>query len=80
MVKLKSSLRKCCCRHHDLVDRYGISMPQMTTNMFHLYTLPGSFLIHDVSPICSLLDNMTETTSGAGTAYPSGSPDVTPGI
>jgi hypothetical protein len=23
-------------RHHDLVDRYGISMSQMTTDMFHL--------------------------------------------
>jgi hypothetical protein len=25
-VKLKSSLRKFCGRHHDLVDRYGISV------------------------------------------------------
>ena len=23
-------------RHHDLVDRYGISVSQMTTDMFHL--------------------------------------------
>jgi hypothetical protein len=34
LVKLKSSLRKFYGRHHDLVDRYGIS--QMTTDMFHL--------------------------------------------
>jgi hypothetical protein len=35
-VKLKSSLRKFSDRHHDLVDRYGISVSQMTTYMFHL--------------------------------------------
>ena len=31
LVKLKSSLRKLDGRHHDLVDRYGISVSQMTT-------------------------------------------------
>jgi len=36
MVKLKSLLRKFYGRHHDLVDRYGIFMSQMTTDMFHL--------------------------------------------
>ena len=36
MVKLKSSLRKFYGRHHDLIDRYGISVSQMTTDMFHL--------------------------------------------
>jgi hypothetical protein len=36
LVKLKSSLRKCYGRHHDLIDRYGISVSQMTTDMFHL--------------------------------------------
>jgi hypothetical protein len=36
LVKLKSSLRKYYGRHHDLVDRYGISVSQMTTDMFHL--------------------------------------------
>ena len=35
-VKLKSSLRKFYGRHHELVDRYGISVSQMTTDMFHL--------------------------------------------
>ena len=35
VVKLKSSLRKLYGRHHDLVDRYGISMSEMTTDMFH---------------------------------------------
>jgi hypothetical protein len=36
LVKLKSSLRKIDGRHHDLLDRYGISVLQMTTDMFHL--------------------------------------------
>jgi hypothetical protein len=36
LVMLKSSLRKCYGCHHDLVDRYGISVSQMTTDMFHL--------------------------------------------
>ena len=36
LIKLKSSLRKFYGRHHDLVDRYGISVSQMTTDMFHL--------------------------------------------
>jgi hypothetical protein len=36
LVKLKSSLRKFYGRHHDFADRYGISVSQMTTDMFHL--------------------------------------------
>ena len=36
MVKLQSSLRKFYGRHHDLVDRYGISVTQMTTDLFRL--------------------------------------------
>jgi hypothetical protein len=36
MAKLKSSLRKFYSHHNDLVDRYGISVSQMTTDMFHL--------------------------------------------
>jgi hypothetical protein len=31
-----SSLRKLYSRHHDLVDRYGLSVSQITTDMFHL--------------------------------------------
>ena len=36
LVKLKSSLRKFYGRHYDMVDRYGISVSQMITDMFHL--------------------------------------------
>ena len=34
LVKLKSSLRKFYGRHHNLVDRYGISVSQMTTDIY----------------------------------------------
>jgi hypothetical protein len=51
LVKLKSSLRKLYGHHHDLVDRYKISVSQMTTDMFHLSsTLPDPVLIHDLLP------------------------------
>jgi hypothetical protein len=36
LVKLNSSLRKFYGRHNHLVDRYGISVSQMTTDIFHL--------------------------------------------
>ena len=36
LVKLKSSFRKLYGRHYDLVDRYGKSVSQMTTDKFHL--------------------------------------------
>ena len=48
LVKLNSSLRKFYGRHHDLIDRYGISVSQMATDMFHWST--GPFLVHDLSP------------------------------
>jgi hypothetical protein len=35
LLKLKSSLRRIYIRHHDFVDCYGISVSQMTTDMFH---------------------------------------------
>jgi hypothetical protein len=34
-----SFFRKSYGRHHDLVDRYVISVSQMTTYMFHLFLL-----------------------------------------
>ena len=34
LVKLKSSLRNFYGRHHDMVNHYGISVSQMTTDMF----------------------------------------------
>jgi hypothetical protein len=36
LIKLKSSLRKLYGRHHDLVNRYGIYVSQITTDIFTL--------------------------------------------
>jgi hypothetical protein len=41
LVKLKSSLRKFYGRHHDLVDRYGISVSQMTRSFPHSWLITG---------------------------------------
>ena len=38
-------------RHHDVVNRYGVSLSQMSTDMFHLSSSQsGSLFIHDLSP------------------------------
>ena len=36
LAKLKSSLRKYFGHHHDAVSRYGMSVLQITTDMFYL--------------------------------------------
>ena len=80
LVKLKSSLRKFYGRHHDLVDRYGISVSQMTMDMFHcrkLFSDLSSFMIYH--RVCNKI-NTTGVTSGAGTAYPSGEHEFIPGF
>ena len=47
----KSPLRTFYGRNYDLGDSYGISVSQMTTDMFHLsQTLPGPLFIHDLLP------------------------------
>jgi hypothetical protein len=53
LVNLKSSLRKFYGHHHDLVNRFKISLSQMTmdTGMFRNHYL--SFLIHDLSTVCN---------------------------
>ena len=75
-----SYLRQCYGRHHDLVSSYGISVSQMTTDMFRLSSSQAdSFLIHELSRFCNK-SNTTGATGGAGTAYPSGAPKLTPGF
>ena len=56
-----------------LVSSYGISVSQMTTNMFHMShaLLPDPFLIHDLSLSCNW-SNTVGTTIRIGTSYPSG--------
>jgi hypothetical protein len=62
----------------NLVDRYGISMSQITTDIFHCRkhfpVLSSSMAYYQV---CNYI-NTTGATSGAGTAYPSGVPEFTP--
>ena len=36
LVKLMSSLQMLYDHHHDIADRYGISVSKMTTDMFHV--------------------------------------------
>ena len=78
VIKLRSSLRKFYGPHHDLVNRCGISMSQMTTDMFHsseaLFTVLSSFVAYHC------LCNTTVVISGRGTAYPSGAHEFTPGL
>lgn len=52
VVKLKSLLRRFYDRHRDLVNRYGVSRSQITTNMFRLSSSQdGPFLIHGLFPL-----------------------------
>jgi hypothetical protein len=51
MVKLKSLLRKFYGGHHDIINRYGVSVSQNATDMFRLsLSQSGPFLIRDASP------------------------------
>jgi len=74
LVNLKSSLRKFYGRHHDLVDRYGISVSQMTMDMFHLSYFSHSWLI------TGFVSKLTRRVPlvWAGTAYHSRAPTFTP--
>jgi hypothetical protein len=65
VVNLKSSLRKFCFRHHDLVNRYIISVSQMTKDMLRLsYLQSGPLLIHGLSFWICNKSNTTGVTSG----------------
>jgi hypothetical protein len=46
--KNRYTVEKVYGRNHDLVNRYGISVSQMTMDMYQLSkALAGNFLIHD---------------------------------
>ena len=79
LVKLKSSLRKCYGRHHDLVDHYGIFVSQMTTICSTCKHFPVLSSFTTYYRVCNYL-NRTGVTSGVGTANPSGAPEVTSGF
>ena len=80
MVKLKSSLRKVYGRRHELVDRYGLTVSQMISDMFFVATIPFPFInvTYRFHRICYHISNTTGTTCWAGSAYPSGTPEITP--
>ena len=67
-------------RHNDLMNRYGVYVSLITTDMFHF--------CHNHNPVFSSFmfyhraytkSNTTGTTSGAGTYYTSGEPEFTLG-
>ena len=77
LVMLKSSFYGC---HHDLFDCYGISVSQMTTicsTCRKHFPVLSSFTTY--YRVCKYI-NTTGATSGAGTAYPSGASEFTPGF
>ena len=81
LVELKSSHRKFYGHHLDLVDRYGISVSQMTiwicsTCRKHFAVLSSGMIYHRV---CNSI-NTTGARSGLGNAYPFGAPEFTPGF
>ena len=73
LVKLKSSLRKFYGRQHDLVDRYGISVSQLT----HGYVPP---VVNNSWSFPHSWHITGFVASGAGAAYPFGAPEFTPGF
>ena len=74
LLKLKSSFRMVFGPHHDSDNCYGISVSQMTTNMFHFPVLSSFMAYHRVYSQIS----KTGSSSGAGTAYPSRAPEFIP--
>ena len=69
MVKLKSSLRKFYGRHHELVDRYRISVSQMIQP--HVVTIPSPFPKCDLPKwnhyrVCISMNNTTGAICGSG--------------
>ena len=66
--RLKSSLRKYYGRHHDLVNRYGISVSQMTTDMFPfvvitIWSFPHSLVITGLVTIVTRKVDLVELST-----------------
>ena len=56
VTKMKSSLRKLYGHHHDLVNRYGIAMLQMTTNILCLLFMTITGLVARVTRLVSYME------------------------
>jgi hypothetical protein len=81
LVKLKSSLRQLYDRHHDLVDRYGISVTNDHGYVPLVVNTSRSFRHSWL--ITGFVATMWINTMGAtneAVAYPSGAPEFTPGF
>ena len=75
---VKSSLRKCYGHHHDLVDRYRISVSQWSPicSTYRKYcTVLYSFTTY--YRVCNYIYT-TSATNGSGSTDPSGAPEFTP--
>ena len=69
--RAESSLEKLYGRHHNLVDRYEISISQMTMDRFYVdafFPLSLPILLPDLT-VC-YLSNTADVLSAARTAYP----------
>ena len=66
VAKMKSSLEKLFGHHHDLVNRYGIAVLQMTTYML--------FVVHDYHRVGSNSSTM-DAIYGTGTPYSRQAPE-----
>ena len=67
VAKMKSSLEKLFGHHHDLVNRYGIAVLQMTTYML--------FVVHDYHRVGSNSSTMY-VIYGTGTPYSRQAPEL----
>ena len=77
-VKLKSSLRKCYRRHHDLVDSNGLFVlqwPQICSICRKYFPVLSAITIY--YRVCNYI-NTTSATSGSWSTDPSGAPEFTP--
>jgi hypothetical protein len=77
-VKLKSSLRKCYRRHHDLVDSNGLFVlqwPQICFICRKYFPVLSAITIY--YRVCNYI-NTTSATSGSWSTDPSGAPEFTP--
>ena len=67
-------------RHHDLVNSYGVSVSHMTMDMFPVsQSQSDPFLFMACHRVCNK-SNPPGATCGAGTVYPSGAHEFTPGF
>ena len=88
VVKFKLSLGKFYCRHHGLVDRYGISYSLMATDICSICRItnlpflfpPNVIYRNNYYKVCTYIINAKGNTCGARYAYPSGASEVIPSL